>query len=267
MDLRELQSWLKKAGIYKGKVDNLDGPKTQSAINTFLEKHQIPFKKWSNARRQLAAKQLVCKLEGIEVGEIDGFFGPQTQYAFEFYMHRVRTGKDPEPWRDEAEKQPPVVKPGKSPWPKQSVVESYYGKIGENQTTLILPFPMRIAWNRAQVITKFSCHQKVVKSATRILTRVADAYDHPKRQKLGLDLFGGCLNVRKMRGGTNWSMHSWGIAIDFDPMRNELKWGRDKAFLARPEAETFWKLWEEEGWLSLGRTRNYDWMHVQAATL
>ena len=37
--------------------------------------------------------------------------------------------------------------------------------------------------------------------------------------------------------------------------------------LAQPDGETFWKLWEDEGWVSLGRARNYDWMHVQAARL
>ena len=25
--------------------------------------------------------------------------------------------------------------------------------------------------------------------------------------------------------------------------------------------------WEEEGWISLGRARDFDWMHVQAARL
>ena len=82
-----------------------------------------------------------------------------------------------------------------------------------------------------------------------------------------LDLWGGCLNVRKMRGGSRYSMHSWGIAIDYDPGKNRLKWGRDRAAFAKPEYDTWWRLWEEEGWVSLGRTRNFDWMHVQAAKL
>jgi hypothetical protein len=62
-------------------------------------------------------------------------------------------------------------------------------------------------------------------------------------------------------------MHSWGIAMDYDPERNKLKWGRDKAAFAWPEYDAWWRLWEEEGWISLGRQRNFDWMHIQAAKL
>jgi hypothetical protein len=80
-------------------------------------------------------------------------------------------------------------------------------------------------------------------------------------------LFGGCLNVRRMRGGSAWSMHSWGIAFDFDPDRNQLRWGRDRAAFAKPEYNKWFELWEEEGAVSLGRVRNFDWMHVQFARL
>ncbi len=33
---------------------------------------------------------------------------------------------------------------------------------------------------------------------------------------------------------------------------------------AKAEYDAWWELWEKEGWINLGRTRNYDWMHVQA---
>ena len=70
-----------------------------------------------------------------------------------------------------------------------------------------------------------------------------------------------------MRGGTKPSTHSWGIALDWYPSRNKLRWGRDRASLAAPDCDDWWRIWEAEGWVSLGRSRNFDWMHVQAAKI
>jgi hypothetical protein len=80
-------------------------------------------------------------------------------------------------------------------------------------------------------------------------------------------MFGGCVNVRRMRGGSSWSIHSWGAAVDLDPDNNQLKWSKPKATFSRTEYNDFWKIVESEGWTSLGRARNFDWMHFQAAYL
>jgi len=138
--------------------------------------------------------------------------------------------------------------------------------MGKNQTTLLLPYEMKLAWDTNSIVRKISIHEKVHDSAKAALTEILEIYGNDI-EDLGLDLFGGCLNVRKMRGGSNWSMHSWGIAIDFDPENNQLKWGDDKARLAGDDYIPFWEAWEKQNWVSLGRTKNYDWMHVQAARL
>jgi hypothetical protein len=70
-----------------------------------------------------------------------------------------------------------------------------------------------------------------------------------------------------MRGGTALSMHAWGIAVDLDPINNQLRWGKDRASFARPEYLPFWKIVEAHGATSLGRAKNYDWMHFQFATI
>lgn len=98
-------------------------------------------------------------------------------------------------------------------------------------------------------------------------TRFMLHYGDDGIEEIGGNLFGGCYNCRKMKGGSSWSMHSWAIAIDFDPGRNQLKWSHLQARLAKPDAVRFWELWEAEGWLSLGRARDFDWMHIQAARL
>jgi len=264
----ELQKALKTIGYYKSNVDGVIGPQSRKAIDALLESKQIKdWKRWGADRRLLAAKQQICKNAGIEIGKVDGLMGPQTRYAFEVWTARLIGDKSIETWRDKETDDALDPLPIKSTWPRQADVQKTFGKVGENQTMLEIPYPFRIAWDRKKTVSRISIHEKVADSACRVLNRVADAFTHEQRQNLGFDLFGGCLNVRKMRGGSSYSMHSWGIALDFDPERNQLKWGRDKARLAQADCDLFWKLWEEEGWISLGRARNYDWMHIQAARL
>jgi hypothetical protein len=62
-------------------------------------------------------------------------------------------------------------------------------------------------------------------------------------------------------------MHSWGIAFDFDANRNQLRWGKDKAAFGKPAYKAWFEAWESEGAISLGRERNYDFMHTQFARL
>jgi hypothetical protein len=70
-----------------------------------------------------------------------------------------------------------------------------------------------------------------------------------------------------MRGGSAWSQHAWGCAVDIDPDNNQLKWGKDKASFAKPVYNDFWNIVENEGWNSLGRSRGYDYMHFSAVSM
>lgn len=154
-------------------------------------------------------------------------------------------------------------------WPKQnySSMVNYYGSVGTNQTQIILPYQMYLAWDTSVKVKKMTCNKKCAESLHTIFEQALKTYGLKDIQKLRLDSFGGCLNVRKMRGGSSWSIHSWGAAVDLDPDRNLLKWGRDRATFAKKEYEPFWKIVEKESWVSLGRSRNFDWMHFQAAVL
>ncbi|MBK9170764.1 MAG: M15 family metallopeptidase [Bryobacterales bacterium] len=193
--------------------------------------------------------------------------GPQTAYAFRVYAYRHTGG--PSPFLPDRDSTPPNPEPATAPplWPRQAQVDAVFGGMGVHQVRLHLPFPMQLSWDRTKPVTSFFVHEKVHDSARRCFERIADAYDAAARRETGIAIFGGCLNVRRMRGGSAWSMHSWGIAIDFDPERNGLNSNRANARLARADCLTFWKIWEDEGWVSLGRTRDFDWMHVQAARL
>ena len=241
-------------------VDGVMGKKTAAAM---LLVPVIPAH-WNPERRLVGCIQYFCTMEGFDAGAIDGYWGPQTEQGYEELRLKLNGGQVL-PWRTD-EGVGGEAEDNSSPWPLQTQDElvKFYGQVGTNQTVITTPYPLKIAWKTEKVITKFSCHEKVADSVKRVLTRVVDHYGN-RIPLLGLDLWGGCLNVRKMRGGNKWSTHSWGIAIDWDPVRNSLKMGKDKAQFAKPEYDMWWKLWEDEGWVSLGRSKNYDFMHVQAA--
>ncbi len=244
------------------KVDGIAGKGTAAAL---LKIVAIP-SHWNLERQIIGYVQHVCNFEDIPGGPVDGFWGPQTEYGYEILRDKLN-GKTTTPWRDD-EGIGGVVE-AENPWPlsTQDELTKFYGEVGTGQIKLRVPYPLKIAWAPEKTVNTITCHGKVSQSVTRVLTAVKNHYGMERISSLGLDMWGGTLNVRKMRGGTKWSTHSWGMAFDWDPGRNRLRWKRDKAQLAKPEYEMWWSFWETEGWISLGRERNYDWMHVQAATI
>jgi len=129
--------------------------------------------------------------------------------------------------------------------------------------TINLPYPMRLAWDTKSTVTRMSCHKLVAKNFELVFKDLLAHYGLKKIQELGIDLFGGCFNFRKMRGGSAWSKHSWGIAIDLDPARNTLKETSRTARFARPEYKPMIDIFYKHGFISLGVEKNYDWMHFE----
>lgn len=255
-------------GFKDAAVNGQDGAQTRAAVAAALERFNPTatgdWRTWPETRKALLCLQVFCQQAGFEPGDLDGLWGPQTAHASEQLAHFQATGRPPEPWRRE------MVPANPNGWPleRQADLTAFYGPPGESQLVMLdLPYALRLSWAPSTRVTRTRCHAKVKSSLGRVLGQVLAHYGAERIQALRLDLFGGGYQLRPKRGGSSMSTHAWGIAFDFDPDRNQLRWTRTRASFARPDYDAWWKCWEDEGWVSLGRTRDYDWMHVQAARI
>lgn len=265
--MKILQKELATDGHYSGPINGKRDADTQAAIEAIIDARSDELTgdpgSWSAKRKSVACLQLACHDRDIAVGPIDGLWGPQTDNGYDELIALQETGARPPPWRD-----PPSSDANPNGWPaeNEASLRSAYGAPGEVSLVRVpCPWTLSLAWDPRKKTQSITCHEKVSESLGRILRRVHEEYGDAEIKRLRLNLYGGSYNVRRKRGGTSWSTHAWGIAIDWDPGRNKLKWGRDRASLSKPDYETWWRIWEDEGWVSLGRERNFDWMHVQAA--
>lgn len=141
-----------------------------------------------------------------------------------------------------------------------------YGQPGDpfNFVTIQLPYPFRIAWDKDVTVQRMQCHKLAADRFKSVFSDLLAHYGLAELQRLEIDLFGGCVNVRLQRGSkSKWSRHAWGIAIDLSPAKNGLKTKWPQSQFAKPEYAEMHRIFEKHGFINYGKVRGNDAMHFE----
>lgn len=250
------QSILNKTASVKLTEDGIFG-----LISAREAAKQIPwkFRGSPNLSRWVAAVMQREGIErGMEVGEFDAFYGPQTDA-----VARILLGEQIDRPDEAGRCVVPSAGKVRCWYPSDSQMVAKYGAVGTNFVRAQIPYTLRLDWDLNSKITSFSCHRLVKDEIESIFNSILRHYGPERIRQLGLDRFGGCVNVRKKRGGSTWSTHSWGCSVDMFPTQNQMRWKRGRAAFARAEYDCFRNIWRNHGWMSLGECADFDWMHWQ----
>ncbi len=264
MNIGHIQSVLTSAGFQPGPIDGKTGPKTQAAIQAAANLFRLAG--YSSKRLPLAVVQACLNQLGHEAGVVDGWWGHNTANALEAFLHKFNTGQDLV-----IERAPVGLPDADINIPHQGDVAGLYGRPGPDiagQLELItLPFKLRIDWNLRQQTNKIRVHELAAPSLKMALIAVHGHYGPDEMKRLGIDRYAGAYNHRKMRGGSKWSMHAYGCAIDFFAAPNGLRARCPKALFCGPKYKPFLDIMEGHGWLPALRLWGADAMHFQRAKL
>jgi len=149
------QTILKKAGYYTSAIDGDFGKNSQIAARKYYD---FP-SDWNADKLAVGVIQVYATRNNIKVGIIDGFWGNNTQSGYLEVMNLLDI-KAPKPIEVD---QNIIIKPTYNNWPKQDYdsMVKFYGKVGENQTSLVLPYEMKLAWDLNTKVSKITCHEKM----------------------------------------------------------------------------------------------------------
>jgi len=166
----------------------------------------------------------------------DGFWGPKSTDACQRHLRSMM--------------------PSPNPWPKssQSELTKFFGAPGdESQLTNLSVTGLGVKYDGKSVKT-IRCNHRISLSLLYILEELAGS--HPEI----LADYNGCYNFRKMRGGSSYSLHAYGAAIDFcaGTNGNKQSWP-SSATMPIEVMEAFAK----RGVLSSGAFWSRDAMHHQ----
>ena len=106
-----------------------------------------------------------------------------------------------------------------------------------------------------QIPKKIYCNKDLIKPLEKALTNLVE-----RKLVSQLKTWDGCFNIRKKRGATSPSLHSWGIAIDVNAA-----WNR---FGCSPTcSQAFVECFTDAGFEWGGEWRKPDGMHFQLGSI
>lgn len=271
MKSTEMQITWAAAGFYAGGIDGKIGPKSRKAVARIEQSSDYSTRGMSEKRQLVAATQWCLNKLGFQAGAVDGYAGHNTRNALDALLYKLVNGKV-----EVVERHPTNMIMTGSPStvadiPKQSQVHAYYGdprgRVPSLLVTIKLPFKLRIDWNLNQRTNKMTVHQAAAPSLEAAMIAVHKHYGEDEWRRLGMDRYAGGYNKRKMRGGSKWSMHAYGCAVDFYAAPNGLRTRCPDALFCGPEYRAFLDIMQEHQWLPAIRLWGADAMHFQRATL
>ncbi len=270
MDERHLQMLMAATGDYTGGIDGDLGPKSRAAMTAVETRHKDAYTfdptTTTDHRRETAAAQACLNQLGHDAGTVDGWHGVNTAEALNAFLFKAANGKD-----ELIDRKPTANFAGAVTIPTQSQVASVYGQPGDQikarLTTIELPFDLRIDWNLRQRTRKITVHSDCATSLRAAIIAVRDHYGAAEMERLGIDRYAGAYYHRKMRGGSSWSMHAYGCAIDFYAQPNGLRVKCPQALFCGSAYQPFLDIMEQHEWLPAVRLWGKDAMHFQRARL
>lgn len=123
-----------------------------------------------------------------------------------------------------------------------------------------LPEPLSYA---GRPVTALRCHRKLVPVFTEVYREI-----HAAGVWSAVRVYAGCYEPRLIRGGDMWSMHTFGAAVDHDPVRNPLKAPPEECFFGNTEeGQRVVAIFRSHGFLWGGDFKGRkDCMHFQFGT-
>jgi hypothetical protein len=178
---------------------------------------------------------------------VDGMVGGNTYSKLSIYMPAPHTPTNQKSY----------------PHNDSASMKRYYGdprNMTKNLVRIAFPYSMRLAWDTGVKVSGTRVHKECKDSFESAFEAILAEYGLTQIQELGLDLFGGVYNKRRMRGGSSWSTHAYGCAIDLDPAHNRFRKPWSQARFSKSEYKPFLTIMKANGFKHL---KSFDAMHFE----